>query len=813
MLQYKNSIAEVIRNNFRTLYDDIAVTFDDATLTYGDLELGCNYFSSYLDINNIPEQEMIIVCLEKSEHILFFVLGLLLSNRILIPVHHGIPGDRLKFIINDSKSKYIISSRERFDSFDLSVFDPSLVCIESESIVAKIMEAGRKPCYTAPSIRRSDIAYVNYTSGSMGNPKGVIIGHGGLLDKYYAWEKLYELKTVVKNHLQIAKFGFDVFIGDVIKAIGSGGVLLICREDQVLDPEWVCNKIETAEVDYVEVVPALLRLIVEYAEVRAQPLSTLKVLNCGSDHLSLAEYAKAKRALQPEKLFNTYGLTECTIENTYFFDELCDLKKLTSLPIGVPVAGDIISIVDSNMQPVTDGTLGEIVICGSCVAHGYLGLDELTSQRFFKIDSTKLSCMRTGDLGLINPFGLIELRGRLDDQLKINGNRIEPIEIESVLNGYPGISTAIVGKLKSKKNLVAYICVIRGQEISSEKCLDYCGASLPSYMLPTEFVFVSEFPLNNNGKIDRKRIFEGEFFMEVNRRKKQPHKLFQCNGRDEIMDGLDDLGINVFEVVNAFVKPSEDIGILIVGSIADGVATEVSDLDLLVIVDGDSPFKKGISAMYGQPVYFENFPENNYATADFIYKGLEINIDFKYKNTSSMKSIEPGSQKFHNGFLLIARLASGLVIYNQELVGRWRVLYSINSEIDHKLISLFVDSLKDLEDMKQAIGSKPELSFYLGISITDGLMRALLICNGYLGQGSKWLRAVSGIIENKGKNAELLTRGRKLLFPTVFDDRDRQREYFDRVLSFSREVDRVLRDTAGVGDVLDYMVADLDLLH
>ncbi len=309
-----------------------------------------------------------------------------------------------------------------------------------------------------------NLAYVIYTSGSTGQSKGVMIEHQSLVNTYLGWEQIYQLRSKASCHLQMASFAFDVFSGDVVRALCSGGKLVLCPKEVLLSPEQLYALMLQEKVDCAEFVPVVLRHLIAYLEESQQRLDFMQLLICGSDSWYGGEYEKF-RGLCGEKtrLINSFGLTEATIDSSYFESPTANLPKDQLVPIGRPFPNTQIYILDSNLQPVPIGVTGELYISGKGLARGYRHRPDLTAQKFIANPFSNQQLARlykTGDLARYWADGNIEFLRRSDRQVKIRGFRIELGEIEAVLSQHPAVREVVVlsqEETQAFTRLIAYV--------------------------------------------------------------------------------------------------------------------------------------------------------------------------------------------------------------------------------------------------------------------------------------------------------------------------------------------------------------------
>ncbi|MEA5516078.1 amino acid adenylation domain-containing protein, partial [Nodularia sp. UHCC 0506] len=312
----------------------------------------------------------------------------------------------------------------------------------------------------------NNLAYIIFTSGSTGQAKGVMIEHGSLVNAYFAWEQAYNLQSGVKSHLQMASFAFDVFTGDWVRALCSGGKLVLCDRDLLLSPPQLYDCMQQQQIDCAEFVPAVLRTLIQYLEDSRQKLDWMQLVICGSDRWYTDEYQRCQALCGSQtRVINSFGLTEATIDSTYF--ESANITSNTSthslVPIGRPFANTQLYVLDTHLHPVPVGVVGELYIGGPGLARGYLNRPDLTTASFIPhpfTNNPSLRLYKTGDTARWLADGNLELLGRVDAQEKIRGYRVELAEVESVLNQHPNIKQAVVlaqPDISGEKRLAAYI--------------------------------------------------------------------------------------------------------------------------------------------------------------------------------------------------------------------------------------------------------------------------------------------------------------------------------------------------------------------
>ena len=430
---------------------------DEVRLTYGELNDRANQLAHHLAALGAGPEARVALCLEKSAEMIVAVLGVLKAGAAYVPLDPHHPADRLRFMLEDCGARLVLTTSALAPRLPRSA--AQTICLDTDW--PAIAQHPITPC---PSQATPDsLAYVIYTSGSTGQPKGVMVEQRSLVNQYLAWEEAYALRSV-RAHLQMASFAFDVFSGDFVRALCSGGALVLCPRELLLQPGALYALMRREGVECAEFVPAVLRPLIEYLAETHQSLDFMRLLICGSDSWYVREYQEFRRYCGPDTRFiNSFGLTEATIDSTFFESRALDLHADRLVPIGRPFANTRLYILDKNFQPVPVGVPGELFVGGLGVARGYLNRPELTAEKFipspFPLEGERAGergrLYRTGDRARYLPNGEVEFLGRADHQVKIRGYRIEPGEVEAVIRQHPAVRQTVV--LARDERLVAYL--------------------------------------------------------------------------------------------------------------------------------------------------------------------------------------------------------------------------------------------------------------------------------------------------------------------------------------------------------------------
>src|SRR5579883_695771 len=352
---------------------------------------------------------------------------------------------------------------------------------------------------------REQIAYYLSTSGSTGYPKLVALAAGGLPQVIAAWKDYYELAACPQRVLQIGSWTSDVFLGDFLKALSTGGTLVICPDDRRIDLAYLAQLLEAWQITLVESTPALITSLLKHLTGAATRPEQLRTVIVGSDIFRLEELnALCAMLWSGVRLYNGYGLSECMIESLVLpCTSAATYSSRSGLcPLGAPLPGTSLKIVDHWGRDLPPGAIGELLIGGEQVAKGYLMDDgHISDDRIIVREHTRY--FKTGDLARLNERGYVEFFGRRDTQIKIRGHRIELGEIENALLRQAGIRETVVLAVQRAEGLalVAFAGGAVNADVTDiQKQLHYV---LPEYAVPQHFIVLPALPRNANGKIDR----------------------------------------------------------------------------------------------------------------------------------------------------------------------------------------------------------------------------------------------------------------------------------------------------------------------
>ena len=473
-------------------------------LTYHQVEERANRLAHHLRARGVGPEVLVGVYLERTPELYVALLGILKAGAAYVPLDPAYPAERVALMVSEARLSLLLTQRALDDT--LGAPGVARYLLDEEAPARAALPTTVPPRRVGPDA----LAYVVFTSGSTGTPKGVMVSHRNWANAYLGWERSYGLREHCRNHLQMASFSFDVFAGDLVRALCSGGRLVLCPREWLLEPARLHALMREEAIDCAEFVPAVLRGLLQHLEEMGQRLDAMRVLIAGSDAWYVNEYHRLRGVIgDATRLINSYGITETTIDSTWFESSDLDGADTRLVPIGRPFANVRLYVLDARFQPMPEGVPGELFIGGEGVARGYLHRPELTAERFvpdpFGEPGARL--YRSGDRARWLPDGTLEFLGRADTQVKLRGFRVELAEIESVLGKYPAVQAAVVllrTDPGSPARLVAYL--VSEEEPDTSLLRDYLRARLPDYMVPALFLRLDALPLTPNGKVDRRAL-------------------------------------------------------------------------------------------------------------------------------------------------------------------------------------------------------------------------------------------------------------------------------------------------------------------
>jgi amino acid adenylation domain-containing protein len=479
----------------------VALTLGDSSLTYAGLADRSTMIAAQLRKYGVGKGDLVGVFLDRSFDLIATFIAILKADAAYVPIDTNYPADRLDFMVRDTGMKVILtlgSLTERLPNCPVPVLDLHQLSGGSPPAADQAREDAL--------LSGEDAAYVMYTSGSTGIPKGVVVPHRGIARLV----QQPDFVNIFANDvfLQVSPVSFDASTLEIWGALTNGARLALMPPGQP-SLEQIGEVIRRESVSILWLTAGLFNLMVDE---RLEDLSPVKQLLAGGDVLSVPHIRRALAKLPNTQIINGYGPTENTTF-TCCYQIPRDLPETGSVPIGHPIRGTTIHIVDEHFREVADGEEGELVTGGLGLALGYWNRPELTTERFitakFAGDPNE-RFYRTGDHVRRRSDGALEFLGRKDNQVKLRGFRIELGEIESALRQHAGVrdcAVAVRADPSGNRSLSAWLVPNQKDRTPSpEDVRTFAATRLPDHMIPAFWMWLEELPLNANGKVDRARL-------------------------------------------------------------------------------------------------------------------------------------------------------------------------------------------------------------------------------------------------------------------------------------------------------------------
>jgi amino acid adenylation domain-containing protein len=487
----ESTIVQEFEARVRESPDSVAVVVAGVETGYAELNARANRLAALLRERGVEAGTRIGLCLRRNVDVPTAILAVLKTGAAYVPLDTAHPPARVAEIAADAGVRAVIAHAEAGKT--VSEVGVPVVTLDDVREELAAMPDHDPPLAAKPG----DVAYVIYTSGSTGKPKGVLLEHRGVVNFIDSTRDLFGL-TPADRVLGFASVTFDVSVFETFSALLTGARLCLATEDERLSVDRLQSLMERAGITVIDLPPTVMPLLAP------EKFTGLRIAFVGGEAFS---GELVNRWNPGRRLFNGYGPTECTV--TMIVEE-CPGTWDASPPIGLPMTNHVAHVLDRGLRQVPVGVPGELVIGGGGLARGYLNRDELTAEKFIADPFGTAPggrLYRTGDLVKRLADGRLVFLGRIDQQVKIRGLRIELGEVESALTGFDGIGPVSVQAWtdgNGDKHLVGYLTGVTGQQAPAVR--EHLGTFLPSYMIPSYFVVLDELPLTSSGKVDRRRL-------------------------------------------------------------------------------------------------------------------------------------------------------------------------------------------------------------------------------------------------------------------------------------------------------------------
>lgn len=469
----------------------VAVEFEGVGLTYRELNERANRLAYYLRKRGVGPDSVVGLGTKRNNDMIVALLGIWKAGGAYVPLEHVLPKERLRYTIQDSQCVVVITEESLRDVWD--GLTTKLVFMDSDRDQIELQSSENPRCIT----NSDNLAQLLYTSGSTGRPKGVEVLHRGLIN-FLEWLRVEPGITANDTVVATTTSAFDTSGVELFMPLGVGARIVMLSHESTLGTRALTEAIRNRGVTVMQGTPTLLRWFLEYGWSGKQDL---KIISGGE---ALSRELAEKLLPVCGELWNIYGPTETTIWST-----VTRVKSGTGpVSIGHPICNTQIHLLDTNLNAVADGQEGEICIGGAGLTRGYHNRPDETEKRF--ITHPEFGRLyRTGDLGRRMADGEFEYLGRLDHQIKICGERIEPGEIEVAIMRFPRVRQALViarEDVPGEKRLVAYVTMQDGATLQTQELRRFLMSELPKSLVPPTIVALQQFPLLINGKVDRNAL-------------------------------------------------------------------------------------------------------------------------------------------------------------------------------------------------------------------------------------------------------------------------------------------------------------------
>lgn len=607
----KENIVSLFEKQVLLTPNNIAITYEGKTLTYKELNNKANQLAHYLKENGITNNSIVALRLNKSLEMIIGILAIIKAGACYLPINLSYPHDRINFMLKDSNAKILLTNN---DSKDESIeIDTLLIDLDNSNIYnnENIENLDTK-------ISPDDLLYIIYTSGSTGNPKGVMITHRNVvrLMKNDNFDFDFTPNDVWTMFHSVA---FDFSVWEMYGALLYGGKLVLVPENTSKNPYEFLDLLRKEKVTVLNQTPTYFYNLLDAELKREDSDLVIRYIIFGGEALNPTLIKNWSKKYNFTKLINMYGITETTVHVTFKELNQHDMEKPSS-NIGVPIPTLKVYIMNNDLNLLPYNVEGQICVAGPGICKGYLNRDDLNKQKFIEnpyIPGEKIYL--SGDSGYLSEDGNLYYKGRMDNQLKLRGFRVELGEIEEKLLSHPLISKCVVlPKKNNDKDVQLIAFIVSPAKLTPRDLKQFLQDKLPEYMIPNIFAFVDKIPLNHNGKTDRKALLAKKLNIDVTENYAPPRNNFERTLKNILEESL-----NIYNI-------SIDDDILEIG--ADSLTLMKVSIDLL-----EKNYKVNIQDFYEYKT-IRNI-NDNMKSKHPLHKVLKENIYYNFDNDFSDEKV------------------------------------------------------------------------------------------------------------------------------------------------------------------------------
>lgn len=497
------SVIDIFEQTVEKHSSATAVSDAIQSLNYQSLNNRANQLARLLNSQGVTQNDAVIVCLERSVNLSISLLAILKIGACYVPILPDTPAERVKHIIEQTKSKVLVTQESLANSINSFEANTKLLIVDSDATQNTL--ANMASDNINAQISKDSLFNIIYTSGSTGTPKGVMVPHQGIINRLLWMQQQYQLQPC-DTVLQKTPFNFDVSVWELFWPLLVGSKLFFAKPEGHKDPEYLAQVIKQQNISHLHFVPSMLAIFLQSPNI--QSCNTIKAVFASGEALQKEHCEKFFEVLPQAQLHNLYGPTEASIDVSYF-----DCKKhndYQSVPIGKPIHNTQLLVLDEQLNLLPQGAIGELYIAGKNLAKGYLAQEALSAKSFIQSPFIKQipqspTLYKTGDLCRQMPDGNLLYLGRSDQQIKIRGLRIELQDIEAQIRLLNNIddTVVVIELIHQEPQIVAFYT---GSTLPNREFHKLLQPHLPRYMVPITFIAIDQIPLSANGKIDRKQL-------------------------------------------------------------------------------------------------------------------------------------------------------------------------------------------------------------------------------------------------------------------------------------------------------------------